>query len=172
MASTGSLERNNESHYVFYIELEKYECYIMDLTGAQYGHYAPVMPYDIYFSTLGVYLEEETGDPLGTTQKGLETLASAYGKLSPATIESYGSPLRREMRKIACRYSSSLAINAEIRLWRDRAGACKVDEMLQLPHSEYRKEQAAFLAIARDVARTYAEAHNERDQQYVEETKS
>jgi hypothetical protein len=144
----GRENKNEYRHDIIKFEQTIGSCeYVLDLTGAQFGHYEPLIPWHEYVITRVGYFEADAGNRyFGGRKAELEELSGVQNAMG--AIFTINKSTSRELRRV-------------INEW-EKENSLTVREMFKLPEGNFKEKQQKlvdriglelelFLARARDI---------------------
>lgn len=136
--SCGEEDQRCPPHQVLRITLKNGEIYIIDLAGAQYGHYESVVPVDTYFQTrAGSVLERRI-----------------FGHQQRLLKQACGAPTWRGAI-LDCNEQFHRGLNLSIDVWQKEN--VSLDSMLNLAEKHFLQRQRHLIAFVDEKLREYKE---------------
>ncbi|KAI4197244.1 MAG: hypothetical protein LQ346_003032 [Caloplaca aetnensis] len=152
----GVLDQLEYQHQVFYVRLKNEEKYIIDLAGAQYGYYAPVIWYDTYFKTLGhqVLKRSPRGDARESWKRKARLIQeSLIPKESAKCHDQHGQQrlLGSPTEALVVTHQRYVDLfNECVNMWEESAARndrkLSLSAMVELPQSDFQRRSVIFLA--------------------------
>ena len=114
-------------HEVFQITLKNSEKYVLDIAGAQYGQFTPVMPWDVYAQS---HVKDVVRSlDFGSTRERMTSSIYCNGSTDIQLIETFNKLLSESM-------------NARIKEWQDTN--IKLPAMLKLSEQAHLQKRSEF----------------------------